>query len=99
MKAYIFQPPYSKDPLLADEHFCYKMKLLDECGEDADIIVLPEYSDALGMRSISFTLTVSGSTIRTSAFSIPGTSFSRRLRISDGEISNILVPGLRPMRF
>lgn len=45
MKAYIFQPPYSKDTALSDAYFNYKLKLLDECGEDADIIVLPEYSD------------------------------------------------------
>jgi len=45
MKAYILQPPYSRDLSLSDEYFEYKMKLLDECDESADIIVLPEYSD------------------------------------------------------
>ena len=45
MKAYIMQPPYSRDTELSDTYFDYKLKLLDECGEDADIIVLPEYSD------------------------------------------------------
>ena len=45
MKAYIMQPPYSKDVGLSDTYFAYKLKLLDACSEDADIIVLPEYSD------------------------------------------------------
>ena len=45
MKAYIIQPPYSRDTSLSDKYFSEKMKLLDECGEDADIIILPEYSD------------------------------------------------------
>ena len=45
MKAYIIQPPYSKDLTKSDEFFAYKLARLDECGEDADIIVLPEYSD------------------------------------------------------
>ncbi|MBE6596787.1 MAG: hypothetical protein E7641_03855 [Ruminococcaceae bacterium] len=45
MKAYIFQPPYSRDTSLSEEYFNYKLDLLDKCREDADIIVLPEYSD------------------------------------------------------
>ena len=45
MKAYIFQPPYSRDTAFSDEYFAYKLRLLEECGEDADIILLPEYSD------------------------------------------------------
>lgn len=45
MKAYILQPPYSKDAQFADEHFEYKLSLLDECTQECDIIVLPEYSD------------------------------------------------------
>ena len=45
MKAYVIQPPYSKDTKMSDELFRYKLKLLDECPQDADIIVLPEYSD------------------------------------------------------
>ena len=45
MKACVMQPPYSKDTGLSDEYFAYKLKLLDECDEDTDIIVLPEYSD------------------------------------------------------
>ena len=45
MKAYILQPPYSRDLSLSDDCFEYKMNLLDECDESADIIVLPEYSD------------------------------------------------------
>ena len=45
MKAYILQPPYSRDLSLSDDCFEYKMNLLDTCDESADIIVLPEYSD------------------------------------------------------
>lgn len=45
MKACIIQPPYSRDVSFSDEYFDYKLKKLDECGEDVDIIVLPEYSD------------------------------------------------------
>ena len=45
MKAYIIQPPYSRDLSKSDEFFRYKLERLDECGEDADIIVLPEYSE------------------------------------------------------
>ena len=45
MKAYIIQPPYSRDTGLSDAYFAYKLKLLEECKEDADILVLPEYSD------------------------------------------------------
>ncbi len=45
MKACILQPPYSRDISLSDEYFDYKLKLLDECDESIDIIVLPEYSD------------------------------------------------------
>ncbi len=46
MKAYIIQPPYSYDNSKADEYFRFKLDMMDKCGEDADIIVLPEYSDA-----------------------------------------------------
>ena len=45
MKAYILQPPYSRDLSFSDEYFEYKMQLLEQCDESADIIVLPEYSD------------------------------------------------------
>lgn len=45
MKAYVIQPPYSRDANFSDLFFDYKLKLLDECSMDADIIVLPEYSD------------------------------------------------------
>ena len=45
MKACVIQPPYSKDTALSDEYFACKMDLLNQCGEDIDIIVLPEYSD------------------------------------------------------
>ena len=45
MKACIMQPPYSNDVVFSDEYFAYKMALLEQCDETADIIVLPEYSD------------------------------------------------------
>lgn len=45
MKACIIQPPYSRDVSFSDEYFNYKIKLLDECDNLTDIIVLPEYSD------------------------------------------------------
>ena len=45
MKAYIIQPPYSRDVSCSDAYFAEKLRLLEQCGEDADIIVLPEYSD------------------------------------------------------
>lgn len=45
MKACVIQPPYSRDVSFSQEYFDYKMKLLDECDDSLDIIVLPEYSD------------------------------------------------------
>ena len=36
---------YSRDTRFSDEYFQYKMNLLAQCDESADIIVLPEYSD------------------------------------------------------
>lgn len=45
MKACIFQPQYSNDLKYSDELFEKKLKMLDECDNDCDIIVLPEYSD------------------------------------------------------
>lgn len=45
MKACIIQPPYSRDTSYSDEYFEYKLKMLDECDDTIDIIVLPEYSD------------------------------------------------------
>ncbi len=45
MKAYVIQPPYSRDTSRSDELFEYKINLLKSISEDADIIVLPEYSD------------------------------------------------------
>lgn len=45
MKACAIQPPYSRDASFSQEYFDYKMKLLDECDDSLDIIVLPEYSD------------------------------------------------------
>ena len=45
MKACIFQPPYSRDLRFSDHYFSYKIRLLNECDDSLDIIVLPEYSD------------------------------------------------------
>lgn len=45
MKACIFQPQYSNDLKCSDELFEKKLKMLDECEKDCDIIALPEYSD------------------------------------------------------
>ena len=45
MKACIIQPPYSKDTSHSDEYFDYKIRMLDECDDSVDVIVLPEYSD------------------------------------------------------
>ncbi|MBE7043430.1 MAG: hypothetical protein E7399_08115 [Ruminococcaceae bacterium] len=45
MKAMIMQPPYSRDTAFSDEYFAYKLELLNQCDESADLIVLPEYSD------------------------------------------------------
>lgn len=45
MKAYVMQPPYSRDPEQADALFQWKLDALHQCGSDADLIVLPEYSD------------------------------------------------------
>lgn len=45
MKAYIIQPPYSNDTSYSDKYFKFKLDMLDKCSHDADIIVLPEYSD------------------------------------------------------
>ncbi len=45
MKACIIQPPYGKNISDADAFFAYKIRMLEECDETIDIIVLPEYSD------------------------------------------------------
>ena len=45
MIACILQPPYTRDPALADACFQEKMRLMDQCDPAADVIVLPEYSD------------------------------------------------------
>lgn len=45
MKACVMQPPYSRDTAFSDAYFAEKMKMLDQCSADMDIIVLPEYSD------------------------------------------------------
>ena len=45
MKAYIFQPAYSMDFADSDALLQWELDQLDSCGEDADLIVLPEYSN------------------------------------------------------
>lgn len=45
MKACLIQPPYSVDTSHADEYFDFKLKMLDQCDDSVDLIVLPEYSD------------------------------------------------------
>lgn len=45
MKACIIQPPYSANASDGDAFFQFKMKMLDQCDESVDLIVLPEYSD------------------------------------------------------
>lgn len=45
MKACVIQPYYSFDIKDADMCFDKMTELLDSCGEDCDIIVLPEYCD------------------------------------------------------
>ena len=47
MKACVIQPPYSRDLSRSDELFAWKMNQLRQCDESMDLIVLPEYSDAL----------------------------------------------------
>ncbi len=47
MKICVIQPRYSFDARDVDECFREMMALLDECDDSLDLIVLPEYSDAL----------------------------------------------------
>lgn len=47
MKAYIIQPRYSYSCKDLEDNINEELKFLDECDENADIIVLPEYSDVL----------------------------------------------------
>ncbi|MBR1867935.1 MAG: hypothetical protein IJ800_05085 [Clostridia bacterium] len=47
MKVCVIQPEYSFEENELDERERDLLKLLDECEEGTDIIVLPEYSDAL----------------------------------------------------
>ena len=47
MKVSVIQPRYSFDEKDAGECFEHLLDMLDECDESMDIIVLPEYSDAL----------------------------------------------------
>jgi len=46
MKACVIQPPYSFNEKDADKCFDALISLMDECTDELDIIVLPEYSDA-----------------------------------------------------
>ena len=46
MKAFIIQPPYSNSTDYCDEYFQFKLRAMDSIDNSADIIVLPEYSDA-----------------------------------------------------
>lgn len=45
MKACIIQPAYSTDYLRSDDYFNEMIKLIDQCDESMDIIVLPESCD------------------------------------------------------
>ena len=45
MKAYIIQPYYSFEEKDLEKCFYGMLDLLDTVGEDADLIVLPEYCD------------------------------------------------------
>jgi len=45
MKACLIQPPYSMNRADSDAFFEEKLRLLDSCPADCDLIVLPEYSD------------------------------------------------------
>ena len=45
MKVCIIQPGYSTDYSKSDEYFENELKLLDECDETVDLIVLPESCD------------------------------------------------------
>ena len=47
MKVCVVQPKYSFDPADIEDRFLGLMSLLDSCDESLDLIVLPEYSDAL----------------------------------------------------
>ena len=45
MKACIIQPAYSTDYSKSDIYFNEQLKLIDQCNESMDIIVLPEATD------------------------------------------------------
>ena len=47
MKVCVIQPKYSFNENDADICFDSLLELLDQCDDSMDIIVLPEYSDAL----------------------------------------------------
>ena len=45
MKAFIVQPPYSRDYAKSDEFFKWELDMFDECDESMDIVVFPESCD------------------------------------------------------
>ena len=45
MKVCIIQPKYSSDFKMSDKCFEEQLKLIDQCDESMDIIVLPESCD------------------------------------------------------
>lgn len=47
MKVCVVQPSYSFDPQDLDQRFEGLLSLMDQCDDSMDLIVLPEYSDAL----------------------------------------------------
>ena len=47
MKVCLIQPPYTKSAEKGEACFLRELEMLRACGEDCDVIVLPEYSDML----------------------------------------------------
>lgn len=45
MKACVIQPPYGSDSSRNDEFIAFTLQQLEECEEDLDIVVLPEYCE------------------------------------------------------
>ncbi len=45
MKVCLIQPPYTKSAEKGEACFLHELEMLRACGEDCDVIVLPEYSD------------------------------------------------------
>ncbi len=48
MKVRVIQPPYAHDPAKIGESVEWELDALAKCGEDLDVIVLPEASDRQG---------------------------------------------------